>query len=381
MGYTRIKPELQASKSENLELKTDKNRYLLHSFLFLLTIISTIMAGAQWLGKDITEISNWQYGFTYSALIMLFISAHEFGHYFASKFHKVDSTLPFYLPMPFVFLMPFGTMGAVIRIRSAIPSRKALFDIGVAGPLAGFVVALAILIIGFVTLPTKEYLFQIHPEYRTLGGVIPNIGLHFGDTILFSFLANIFSNPHGWLPPMNEIYHYPFLCVGWFGLFVTSLNLLPLGQLDGGHVIYAMFGSKQSKIARYFWWVLIILGAGGFLGEFFAQIKYDSPNQIYTFFQQFFLSISDVIERYAPWYFTTWSGWIFWAFVTKFFIRLDHPPVSKDAPIGTIRMAIGWLTILIFVLSFCYNGIYIEEPNQNQQVPNVNSNDLVMVLP
>lgn len=231
--------------------KKKKNRYWLHITLFIATFITCMIAGAQWQMKDASDINNWHYGITYAILLLTFLSAHEFGHYFASRIHKVDATLPFYIPVPFPEVL-FGTFGAVIKTRSPMNSKKALFDIGVAGPIAGFIVCIIFLIIGFSSLPPQEYIYTIHPNYLAHGGLIPLTGLHFGDNLLYMMFERIFSNPSVWIPPMNEMYHYPFLCVGWFGLFVTSLNLLPIGQLDGGHVIFTMFGFAQSRISRIF---------------------------------------------------------------------------------------------------------------------------------
>jgi membrane-associated protease RseP (regulator of RpoE activity) len=161
---------------------------------------------------------------------------------------------------------------------------------------------------------------------------------------------------------MNEIYHYPFLCVGWFGMFVTSLNMLPMGQLDGGHITFAMFGSKQSIIARISWWIIFSLGIGSFLGWFYEQIVVESPGEFYTTIQSILLPTFLWIKLHAPWIYNGWNGWLFWALITRFFIKLDHPPVSGDS-IGPIRMILGWLSLCIFVVTFAYNGIY-EIPKQ-----------------
>ena len=321
-----------------------------------------LMAGAFWVGKNPFEISNWIYGMTYAVLLITFLSAHEFGHYIAARLHKVDATLPFYIPFPFIMLNPFGTMGAVIRTRSPIPSRKALFDIGVAGPLAGFAVCLVILLIGFITLPGKEYLYTIHPEYLILGGRVPIWGMYFGDSIIFSAMAALFTNPSAFLPPMNEVYHYPFLCVGWFGLFVTSLNLLPIGQLDGGHIIYAMFGNKHRIVSRIVWWTLLILGTGSLLGWFHDIIKTDQPDSLYTFFQSIFLPLLDTLRKLAPWFFSAWFGWLIWALFTRLLIKLDHPPVPDQRPLGIGRTMVGWFSILIFIGSVSFSGIYFIDP-------------------
>ena len=133
-----------------------------------------------------------------------------------------------------------------------------------------------------MNLPTIDFLYSIHPDYKELGIMYPDWGMYFGDMLLFKGLTSLLVAPGTYIPPLNEIYHYPFLCVGWFGMFVTSLNLLPLGQLDGGHIAYAMFGNKQRVIAKIAWYGMIFLGFGSFLGWFYEQIVVESPNQIYT---------------------------------------------------------------------------------------------------
>ncbi len=246
-----------------------KSSLFIHVLLFILTFASTMMAGSAWAGKNPIEITNWIYGWTYASLLMTFLLTHEFGHYIAARLHKVDASLPFFIPLPIPFVSIFGTLGAYIKTRSIIPNRKALFDIGASGPLAGFIVCLGIFIFGLLNLPSIDFLYAIHPEYKEFGIMYPDWGMYFGDMLLFQGLIALFVQPGTYIPPLNEIYHYPFLCVGWFGMFVTSLNLPPLGQLDGGHIAYAMFGKNQGKIARIVWVVMIFLGLGSFFGWFY----------------------------------------------------------------------------------------------------------------
>lgn len=324
--------------------------------LFLITVGTTTIAGTSWAGKSYFEITNWQYGITYSLLLMAFLSAHEFGHYFASRYHKVDASLPYFLPMPFVLLSPFGTFGAFIKTREPISNRKALFDIGVAGPLAGFAVCLVILIIGMTNLPSKDYLYSIHPEYMMNGGEIVSHGLYFGTTLLYEFFASIFVRPGEFLPPMNEIYHYPFLCVGWFGMFVTALNMLPIGQLDGGHIIYAMFGKHQRIISRVFWWMLLVIGMGSLVELALVFLE----KQVYYFAPESgILDVFAWLKTHGKWYFELWNGWLFWVIVTRFIMKLNHPPTQYSQPIGRNRMIVGYISIVIFILSFSLKGIYI----------------------
>ena len=183
-------------------------------------------------------------GFLFGASLLAFLTVHEFGHYFAARYHSVRTSLPYFIPVPFA-LNGIGTFGAVIRIRQQVPSMRKLFDIGSAGPLAGFVVALGVLLLGLATLPGLDYVMGL-PGHESLkafvqaNGRFPDvlarpesggsqIVLVVGNTPLYWLLTQFFSD----VPPMWEMYHYPLLFAGWLGLFFTALNLLPVGQLDG----------------------------------------------------------------------------------------------------------------------------------------------------
>lgn len=299
-----------------------------HLLLFLLAFVTTALAGVQWLNLDPLELTNFGSGITYAVLLTSMLAAHEFGHYFAARTHRVSVTLPYFLPFPsvsiFALLNPFGTLGAVIRLRSAIPSRKVLFDIGAAGPLSGFIVSLGILIYGFITLPPIEYLYGIHPEYARLT-TIPEGGWVFGHNLILTAVSGIFAPAGSFIPPMNEIYHYPFLCVGWFGMLVTAINLIPVGQLDGGHISYAMFGRGYDRIAQFALVALTVLGLAGFLPGMGIEFKYG------------------------------YTGWLFWAMILMLFSRvmkLNRPMLEDETPLDPMRMMFGWLCILIFVGSF-----------------------------
>jgi membrane-associated protease RseP (regulator of RpoE activity) len=292
--------------------------------LFIVTFITTIIAGAQWVLRNPYEISNWVYGLPYAISIIFIIASHEFGHYFAARYHGVRTTLPFFIPFPPIpFFLNFGTFGAVIRIRSTVPDKRALFDIGIAGPIAGFIATIIVLIYGFITLPDIEYLYSIHPEYRALTE-LPSGDLTFGNTLLFYLSKKIFLtfNRDAFIPPMNEIYHYPYLCAGWFGLLVTAMNLIPVGQLDGGHIIYAMFGDKHKHIARGFFYSLVIFGSFGLIGIFLPKFE----------------NIG-------------WAGWLFWAGILYYIIKIEHPPIGTFGTLDRKRKLLGWIAIIIFLLS------------------------------
>ncbi len=288
------------------------------------------LAGVEWLNKSPFELGNFSMGLPYSIALLLVLLAHEMGHFTAARFHNVDTTYPYFIPFPsFIGINVFGTMGAVIRIRQRVPSKKALFDIASAGPIAGFAASLIVLIIGFTYLPGKEYLYTIHPQYAFLPE-IPKGNLTFGSTLAYDIIARLFAPTGAFVPPMNEMYHYPFLCVGWFGMLVTAMNLIPVGQLDGGHIAYCMFGRKYHVIAQIALAGLTVLGLSGFL----PLVGID-------------------------WQFG-WVGWLFWALVLALLIkfgRLGHPATDDETPIDPVRYRIGLICWFIFLLSFSPNPI------------------------
>ncbi|MFQ5797917.1 MAG: site-2 protease family protein [Bacteroidota bacterium] len=315
-------PEVNETSQQEL-VGTYAQRYLLHSLLFFTTFLTTTIAGVFWLNKDGFDLQNFHLGLSYSISILFILASHEFGHYFAAKYHKVKATLPFFIPFPPIpGFLNFGTLGAVIRTRSPVPTKKVMFDIGIAGPIAGFIATLIVLSYGFLTLPGIDYLYTIHPEYRELAQ-LPEGDLSFGTTFLYWVMSQALVDPSvSFLPPMNEMYHYPFLCVGWFGLFVTAMNLIPIGQLDGGHIAYAMFGSQHRMIARTSFATLLVIGLAGFL----PVAGIDSP--------------------------IGWTGWLFWAMILFFVIRLDHPPIDDPTELDPNRRLLGWTSFVMLVLCF-----------------------------
>jgi len=307
--------------------KTKKNNYLLHIGLFIFTFITTTIAGAEWISATPGpyEISFLAKGLPYSLSMLFILSCHEFGHYFAARIHKVDATLPFFIPFPSITgFLNFGTMGAVIKTRSPIETRKAMFDIGVAGPIAGFIACLIILFWGFTHVPGKEYILNIHPDYFANDFGKGQLELAFGNTFIFSLFKDILVDPSTFFPPMSEIYHYPYLCVGWFGLFVTAMNMIPVGQLDGGHISYTMFGDETHyKGAVISFSLLFILGTLGLLE-----------------------GVLDIGITFG------WSGWLFWALILYFFIKLKHPPVPDNTELDFKRKLLGYISFIILLLSF-----------------------------
>lgn len=312
----------------------EKNNYLIHIALFIVTFITTTIAGASWISGTFGpfDIPTLIAGLPYSLSILFVIGSHEFGHYFASRIHKVKATLPFFLPCPPIAgFLNFGTFGAVIRTKTPVQSKRAMFDIGVSGPLAGFAACMIVLIYGFTHLPGKEYILAIHPDYYLPTYGKTGLNLQFGNTILFSALRHIFSNPSVFIPPMSAIYHYPYLCVGWFGLFITSMNMIPVGQLDGGHISYSLLGSRRHyAVSIFFIIVLFLLGLIGFL-----EMEFNLNSNI------------------------GWAGWLFWALILFFIIKPKHPHIYDSAGLDLKRKIIAWISFIILLVSISPNPFIV----------------------
>jgi membrane-associated protease RseP (regulator of RpoE activity) len=331
--YVDSNQPVEQTLRAKLDLLLGPQRLWLHITLFIVTYFTTTVAGVQWRGHDALDLTNLHFGFTYATFIILFLTSHEFGHFIAARIHGVDATLPFYIPFPgYAFgSINFGTFGAVIRTRSKVPSNKVMFDIGVAGPIAGFIVCIVTLAIGFATLPGIEYLRQIHPGYPNEIHQPGTVEIAFGKTLFYSFMEKLFANPNGYVPAMSEIYHYPLLCAGWFGLFVTALNLLPIGQLDGGHLTYTLFGRTPHRRLGQLT-ALMLLGLSG-------------PAILVGYWD----TAPDWLHKIAV---PGGETWFLWAIITTFVIRFRHPPSTDESPLGFRRSIIGYLTILIFILCF-----------------------------
>ncbi len=375
-------------------MKHSFKEYLLHGGLFIVTFITTTMAGAEWTnGKSILADSytwaDFASGLPYSICFLMILTAHEFGHYFVAVYYRVRTTLPYYIPLPPVSLM-LGTLGAVIRIKSPIRSTKENFDIGVAGPLAGFVVSVGFLIYGFTHLPPPEYIFQFHPEYEQYGLEYANyvytaqfmpagsVDIIIGKNLLFLFFENVFADPIR-LPNVHEIIHYPFLFAGFLSLIFTSINLLPIGQLDGGHVLYGLVGRKKHKIIASVIFIAFLFYAGiGFISPFepLDKLIYEIPLFVgFLFFALKSMGLNtrdNVLAALAI--FTSqylistifphaqgYSGWLLFAFIIGRFIGIQHPPCEIEEPLSTERVVIGWLALVIFVLCFTPQPIQLIE--------------------
>lgn len=392
------------------EQSTPSERVWLHALLFVLTLISTTWAGAEMTGRYLIYetasplfmigemVVSWPFildGFIFGGSLLLFLTVHEFGHYFAARHHGVSTTLPYYIPFPFNGI---GTFGAVIRIRQQISSTKKLFDIGAAGPLAGFVIALAVLIIGFATLPGPEYIEGMPghdrlKEYIAENGAFPDeiigesadngsLTLMVGMTPMYWILSQFFDD----VPPMWEMYHYPLLFAGWLGLFFTALNLLPVGQLDGGHIMYSLIGQKwHNRLAKAFVLVLLLSGGIGFILElkpvFWAWDPLLSellwPVLTIVLFFYLYKIFDGAFNYIAPalvimvsgvaagssfdWVvdYLGYSGWLVWCLLIILLIRIDHPPVINEERLSKRRKILAILSLIIFALCFSIKPLYI----------------------
>ncbi|MGI8789076.1 MAG: site-2 protease family protein [Pyrinomonadaceae bacterium] len=249
--------------------------------------------------KLFTDYETLKYGLEFSASLLGILTAHEAGHYATCRLYGVDATLPYFIPMP-PMLSPAGTLGAFIKIVSPLPSRRATFDIGVAGPIAGFIVLIPILIYGLLTMQ------QVSPTQAFAA----DGGLFFSDPLLTQILAKIVG------VDTNLGYFNPFLAAAWIGMLVTSLNLVPSGQLDGGHAVYAIFGERI-----HFWTGRIAFAAMSVI-SILGWFLYSSP-----------------------------SGFLF-AILLAVMMRIRHPEPLDYTPLDFKRKIIAVLTLVIFILCF-----------------------------
>ena len=288
-----------------------QHRYAPHVILLLLTLLTTSFTdafGYLWFEAlpahdprplQLFNLATFTHGLWYSIPLLLILGAHEFGHYFACRYHDVDATLPFFLPLP---LPPSGTLGAVIRIREPFPSKEALFDIGVAGPIAGFLMLLPVLFAGVA----MSHVVPI-TEAR---------GVEYGEPLLFKLVASL---QFGAIPDGYEVMLHPLGFAAWWGMLATALNLLPFGQLDGGHVVYSLLGRRAVYAS------VATLGGALLL--------------------------------------TTRSlGWISIAvmmLVMAFFLGVRHPRIrDEDTPLDARRRLVALCALVIFVL--CFTPVPIE---------------------
>ncbi|MBV6645292.1 MAG: site-2 protease family protein [Cyclobacteriaceae bacterium] len=359
----------------------------------MLTVITTTLAGAEWIygrflfwGEHTMSWADFSAGFHFSFPFLLILTCHEFGHYFTAKYYNIKVTLPFYFPvwLGFIAFPSFGTMGAFIRIKESIHSRREYFDVGVAGPLAGFVVAIGVIWYGFTHLPGPDFIFSIHPEYEQYGLDYAKhvyegkggISFQFGGNLIFWFFQNYVVEDMTLLPHPNEAIHYPYLLAGHLALFFTALNLLPIGQLDGGHVMFGLFGQKMSRrISRVAFTLFLFYAGLGWLSP--DQMVDSSISSSLNFLMIIglnlyfiYLCTYSMIEQkkdrlmYAAIMLTAqyiganfigmqgYGGWVLFAIIIGRFIGVYHPMVSDNRPLSMGRKLVGWIAIVVFVLSF-----------------------------
>jgi membrane-associated protease RseP (regulator of RpoE activity) len=298
-------------------------RYGLNLLLFVLTAISVFWTGAALLpGSTLGEsldprrlLEIWR-GWPFAVPLLAILISHESGHYVAARLHRVPASLPFFIPMP--KLSPFGTMGAVIGMSGRIRSRSALLDIGAAGPIAGMLVALPVLAVGLSWSHVA-----VSPEHYSQEG----------QSLLYAFMKRIFVGP---IPDGMDVQLHPTAEAGWVGLLVTMINLLPWGQLDGGHIAFALFGERQNRIARAVRLSLLAL----FL---YNIVKFCLPVLRHT---------SALEPTYAV---ANSLFWLMWFGVTGlvgyFSGGGDHPPF-EPGDLGSGRRAVAWGCLILFVLLF-----------------------------
>ncbi|HUK55209.1 MAG TPA: site-2 protease family protein [Nitrospiria bacterium] len=261
-----------------------------NTLLFIATVFTTLLAGAIQQGAQVFQHPvELVQGIPFSFTLMAILLTHEMGHYLTSRYHGVGATLPFFIPAPSII----GTFGAFIRMTSPIPTRRALIDIGASGPIAGFIVAIVAVGIGL--------------HYSQVVEVSTLEGMKLGTPLIFSMMSRLTIGP---LPVNYDVLLHPIAFAGWIGMFVTALNLIPIGQLDGGHVVYAILGRHHRTISLIMIPTLILLGIYG------------------------------------------WPGWLLWAILPLIF-GINHPPVlDTDRPLSRSRQIVGWISLAIFVVTF-----------------------------
>lgn len=281
-----------------------QDRRWVHALLLLLTVVSTTLVGASHYQAFASDFGAHRLaldfpalairGLWYSGTILAILGCHELGHYFACRYYDVDASLPFFLPAP---LPLTGTLGAFIRIREPIPSKRMLFDIGIAGPIAGFVVAVPALIIGLAL--SRVVVFP------------PNLeGLSLGEPLLFKLASWLM---WGTTPDGYTVNLHPIAFAAWFGMLATALNLFPIGQLDGGHISYAVLGRKSSNVT------LAMIGCAVVL----------------------------------TWFSTSWLVWTGLMIVMLFMFGRHHPRTfDEDVPLDSNRKWLALFAVVMFILCF-----------------------------
>jgi len=277
-GATDAVPDV-AQKKENPAINV---------VLFIATFASTTIVGGTAVDSIIDFFIS---GLPYSITLMMILLTHEFGHFFAARRFGVKSTLPYFIPFPSLI----GTMGAIIKTKSPIPHRRALFYIGVMGPLPGFIVSLIAFVIGVML-----------SEIKPIPIGVEGSGYILGDSLLVSLVIKLI---HGAIPPGKDVFFSQYALAGWFGFLITNLNLMPIGQLDGSHVVYSLVGKKQ-----------LFFGWGALAGLVILSFM--------------------------------WPGWTVWIVMTLLILMVAHPEVQEGVELTVPEKIVGWLCLAIFILTF-----------------------------
>jgi Zn-dependent protease len=292
----------------------ERPNWALHWGLFAATVATTTWAGALHAGVNLLQ-QPWRFavGLPYSLGLLLILGAHELGHYFTAKAHGIKVTPPFFIPIPFAL----GTFGAFIKIKSLTPNRRALFDVAVAGPLAGLVFAIPALLIGL-------RFSQVMPE--NVPESFGRVGVNISSSVLMACLAKISLGAS--VLEGQRLFLHPLAFAGWLGLIVTALNLLPIGQLDGGHISHALFGSRNAHSVS-----MVALASLFFFALF------------------------------------VWTGLMFWAFIVFFIAGTHDAPAANDVtPLGPPRKALACFAFLLLLLIIVpvpralYEGLSVHGP-------------------
>ncbi len=395
--------------------------YIIQAGLFIATFITTTLTGADWIHGQWDDFwTHFVSGLPYSIAFLGILTVHEFGHYIAARKHGIDSSLPYFIPFYIGPLMNLaGTMGAFIKMKSQASSTKQIFDIGAAGPLAGFALTIIVFFIGFNNLDGKEYIYNIHPEYKKLGDTFENNAYTYdfyvsqiteaykayeikakaskekikplviqdsytmmavGDNLLM-YLAKTYIFPHkDWIPNNYELYHYPLLFAAYLAMFFTALNLMPIGQLDGGHILYGLIGSKNFNIVSPLFFFIFLFFAGlGIIHPKMETEDFISSFAIYGCY--LFLTLQRVfnndtnrtiiaalalmlVQLLTTYLFPSIQGympWLLFAFIIGRVLGVYHPPSLVEEKLNPTRQLIGWFSLVVFVLCFTPQVIvYVE---------------------
>jgi len=282
----------------------------IHIVLFVLTVFTTFATGLSFGGTVLSALA-------FSGALLFILGSHEMGHYIYGMKYGVDITPPYFIPAPPI-ISPIGTFGAFIKIKSPISTRKALFDIGIAGPLAGILASVPVLIIGI--------------KLSTIVDIAGEQGLTLGSPLIFSFFTGMFI---GKIPEGKDLFLHPVAFAGWVGLFVTALNLIPSGQLDGGHIVYSLFSKKTHRTVSVVMIALLIIFGIGTEPLFLLSQRLTGS------------SAGELLSRLPE--FEGWPGWILWA-VLLTLMGTKHPPTIHDeGELDTGRKLLGFIALLIFI--------------------------------